>query len=328
MSIGDLLTVAIFSHERLSGLEIAVQSALDAFDDCEIWVIDDASASPATVKGLRALAQHDRVNVHWRRSPLRTWNQRGGFYSNIRFALKTVRTPFALLMEDDQQLIREISLPEVQRVTECLLAMQSPFMGVTFAPRKDAYLPAEGVSSPDIFVKDVQVAYTANALVHLARIEEHGFRIGPSSTVTDLAAARYFGAQPVWPTPMLAYRPSNYGFRFGRPLGEPQTTEEAKETSFRQLSPGEVVRLESMYPEVPTVAEFLTTYGAVEILTGHSLRGAKGKKPVIRRLWYFLTTRTYLLTMRIKHSLRRKVVNGRTVLALSKASHARDPDAS
>lgn len=324
--VRDLLSVAIFSHERLSQLEVAVQSALEADDDCAILIIDDASQSSGMVKGLLNLEQHDRVTVYRRRSRLRRWNRRGGFYPNIRFALQTVQTPFALLMEDDQQIIRHLDIAELEEITECLDALKSPFMGVTFAYSKGDYLPAGNTSKRSLFVKSAQGAYSTNAIVHMARLREHRFQIGPSAQATDAAAAAYFGPHPVWSAPMLAYRVGHHGFRFGRPVGEPQTTDEAKLSRYCQLTSPEVARLQSMFPDVPTVAEFLSTPGSVDLPTSFVLRGTKGKKSVFRRLWYFLSTRPYLLTMGIKHSLRRNVGSDLTVLVAANAGHARDPD--
>ena len=322
----DLLTVVIFSHERLSQLEVAVESALKANEHCPVLIVDDASQSPEMVKGLTSLERHNRVTVYRRRSCLRRWNQRGGFYPNIRFVLRTVKSPFALLMEDDQQIIRHLDVSELEQITECLGALKSPFMGVTFAHSKDAYLPSDGASREKLFVKTAQAAYSTNAIVHFARLREHRFRIGPSAQATDSAAAAYFGPHPVWPVPILAYRPNDHGFRFGRPIGESQSTAEANDSSYHELSLDDAVRLQSMFPEVPTVTEFLKIRGGIESPQSSSLRGAKGRKSVSRRLWYFLATRTYLITMRARHSLWQSVGNDLTVLASAKVRQTRDSD--
>lgn len=322
----DLLSVVVFSHERLSQLEVATRSALEADSDCAILIVDDASKSREMLRGLARLEQHERISVYRRRTLLRRWNQRGGFYSNIRFALHEVQTPFALLMEDDQQIVRPLDRAEFEQITACLRALKSPFMGVTFAHNKAACLPAEGAFKGSLFVKSAQAAYSTNAVVHLARVREHRFRIGPSAQATDFAAAAYFGPHPVWPAPFLAYRPGDYGFRFGRAVGRPQAAEDANHSSYVELAAPEVARLKSMFSEVPTVTEFLSTRGSVELPTSSSLGGAKGRKPFFRRLWYFLTTRSYMVMMRLRFLAQRNDGGDLTVLSTSSAAQPREAD--
>lgn len=322
----DLLSVVIFSHERLSQLQVAVQSALEAIQDCPVLIVDDASQSPGMIQGLIILERHDQVTVYRRRNFLRRWNQRGGFYPNIRFALKTVQTPFALLMEDDQQIIRQVEMMELEEIRECQNALKSPFMGVTFAHKKSANLLSSEATHGGLFVKSAQAAYSTNAIVSMARLREHRFRIGPSAQATNAAAASYFGPHPVWPTPLLAYRVSSHGFRFGRPIGESQTSEEADESRYGLLDSPAVVHLKSKFPDVPTVAEFLSTHGSVELPTSFVLPNSWGRNSLFQRLWYFLTTRAYLLAMTIGHLKRCKDSSDLVILALAKLDHTSRTD--
>ena len=321
----DLMTIVIFSHERPRQLEVAVESALEVGGDLPVIVVDDNSRTQDMRVTLLRLARHNRVVVYRRQNLLRGWNQRGGFYPNIRFALRIVQTPFALLMEDDQQIVREIHPAELKEIAETLQQLKSPFMGVTFAHNKSAFVPALVAVRQDLFAKSAQAAYSTNAIVHIARLREMGFRIGPSAQATDAAAAAYFGPHPVWPVPLLAYRVSTHGYRFGRTVGDSQTKEEAAASRYFPLHPSTVQRMRSMVPEVPTVKEFLSTQGSVNLPVSFVLPSSRKRKPVLRRLWYFLTTRSYVLTMRIKHSLRRKANNDFAVLFPANASQEANP---
>lgn len=322
----DLLSVVIFSHERPSQLAVAVESVLDACEDIDIIIVDDGSRSPEAVEGLQRFWQHGRVAVYQRHNFLKRWNPRGGFYPNIRFALRTVQTPFALLMEDDQQVIRRLQDEEFAAIVACMSQLRSPFMGVTFAHKKLAYLLSSEATHGGLFVKSAQAAFSTNAIVSMARLREHRFRIGPSAQATNAAAASYFGPHPVWPTPLLAYRVSSHGFRFGRPIGESQTSEEADESRYGLLDSPAVVHLKSKFPDVPTVAEYLSTHGSVELPTSFVLPNSRGRKSVFQRLWYFLTTRAYLLAMTIGHLKRRKASSDLVILAPVKLDHTSRTD--
>ncbi|MEL6702133.1 MAG: glycosyltransferase, partial [Pseudomonadota bacterium] len=101
------LDIAIFSYNRPDYLGDCVASVLRHAPDARLRVYDDGSDDPQTLALLDSLG--DRAV---RRDPGDT-SRHGGLYGNMQFALDQAEGDWLMFLQDDMQIVRDITATEM-----------------------------------------------------------------------------------------------------------------------------------------------------------------------------------------------------------------------
>jgi len=108
------ITIVVLSFNRGGHLEICLQTIFENATAIRVLVIDDGSDDPYTQKVLESGGFEKLVRQQGKSHRL------GGLYNNMQTALEMTNTDYVLFMQDDSQLIRDITL-------EDMVAMQHAF---------------------------------------------------------------------------------------------------------------------------------------------------------------------------------------------------------
>lgn len=104
------LTVAIMAFNRPRYLKNCIDSVRRFIPDAQILVVDDASDDPEQAAVLREAEQNGaRVLTGGAES---SWH--GGLYGNMQRALDECQTSLLLYLQDDTQIVRPVTLDDVQ----------------------------------------------------------------------------------------------------------------------------------------------------------------------------------------------------------------------
>lgn len=100
--------IIIFSYNRGLYLKNCIESVQRHCPSVPFWIYDDGSDHPDTVEYLKHLGSSVR------NMKTATSDRHGGFYSNMQAALDEAKADVLLLLQDDVQVVRDITAEDVQ----------------------------------------------------------------------------------------------------------------------------------------------------------------------------------------------------------------------
>ncbi|MGV8953955.1 MAG: glycosyltransferase family 2 protein [Cypionkella sp.] len=212
------ITVAVFSYNRGAYLEFCLASIARNLPQARVVVYDDLSDDPATVAVLAAL----RVPLVQPTAVARA--QHGGLYVNMRRALAEVTTPYLLFLQDDMQIVRQVTVQDIATIEAMFAADEacgfiSPlFMKAQYARKlrgqyQAAPLLRSYVCAPEIAREAMRFAFADVTLAHVPRLRAAGFDILDGEGANEVQAEAMFSQMPLMADPFAFYCPEVPTFR-------------------------------------------------------------------------------------------------------------------
>lgn len=220
-------TVVVFSYNRGRYLENAAASVRRHWPTARIVIMDDYSDDRETLR----ILQHERLIGSKVVNPVGGVLQlkRGGLHRNMQEAWEMhISTRFALLMQDDQQIVRPIEKLDENALTKFFNSEQSPpFLHVTF-PRNVLYhvgispYPTHSeIAATKATYEDATSSHafpgghvlSETGLWDVARAKESGWAFASDEAGNMARGFEMFGEMRHAALPFLAFLPNPISFR-------------------------------------------------------------------------------------------------------------------
>lgn len=220
-------TVAIFSFNRGSYLSNACASARRHWPAARILIMDDHSDDRKTLKVLNEERLLGAEVV--RPGKPATERKRGGLYENMQTVWEQhLRTPYALYMQDDQQIVRSIGARDEAAFQKHFRAPNSPpFLHVVF-PRNVIWAPEDEIPLTDEKLEDIRSTFSPTTLTFdppemdglsdtglwdVERAKAVGWTFAEDEAANKARGRALFGPGRITAAPFLAHLPTPFSFR-------------------------------------------------------------------------------------------------------------------
>lgn len=215
--------IAIFSYNRGPYLRNCVESVLKHCPGIKFTVYDDGSDEPELVDYLQSLG--DKV----RNMQFASTDRHGGFYTNMQAALDEATADFLVLLQDDVQVLRDITTQDIAAWRDYFTAHQAcAFLSPTFMKgmrRKDFlryYQPDASerlyhwIEDPAQPSKDGPVPhyYMDICVLDVSKLRAAGWKFQNSELMNGQQASSLFAhGMPQLADPFVFYVPEEPVFR-------------------------------------------------------------------------------------------------------------------
>lgn len=215
------LTVVVMSYNRGLHLEICLRTLNAHARGLRVVVVDDGSDDPYTNQVLDAHAFETLRTEKDNNARL------GGLYKNMQTALKCINSRYILFLQDDSQLIRDLTAEDMQACEQAFektpaLAFINPVIamgprGKRMRQRAQAIGPNFGFAFPFDGPKPnaCRSFYQDIVLCHVQRLKSKAWTFGPTEDVTARRAGLLFSNMLHYRLPFVAQMPEVITQRFG-----------------------------------------------------------------------------------------------------------------
>jgi len=220
-------TVVIFSFNRGPYLANAVASIRRNWPTARVLIMDDNSDDKLTLQELSNLQRHGAVVV--RPDTESSTSKRGLLHRNMQQVWdRHLKTPYALYMQDDQQIVRRISVQDEERFQIYFNAPETPpFLHVVF-PRCVTYSRADLMPIQHDVLDAMRSSFdretysfhmpdspsvSETGLWDVQRATAAGWAFAECEAEIFRRSLKLFGAGRMAATPFLAFLPTPLSFR-------------------------------------------------------------------------------------------------------------------
>lgn len=165
-----MFAVCLFSYNRGHFLQNAIESVNHCLPYAELYIIDDASDDPFTQAVLKASKKNATVIIP---SSVPTDYNTGGLYPNMNYIfskMEQLQHRFLLCLQDDQQIVRHVSMFELEQMLtffnlpKASFVLQTCFLKTHFGCRNDNLQPMNDF----LYRPDAQLAVTPGRMSSFA----------------------------------------------------------------------------------------------------------------------------------------------------------------
>ena len=223
----NALDVFVFSYNRGAWLDNLIQSITELLApplDVELHVFDDHSDDEETLQVIERLRAQGTQIHHATDFDMQGRGSRGGLHAGIEAALTRVAREgsVALLLQDDMQIVRPVSVADLAMVRDMVQKTGNPFVYVNFLTGGEQYRRktmswSEGGYYTKYSPRERRDrAYTDVCAVDVDFLRNSEFVFGRSEKSIDHQAAKQFGPMAWSPYPFTAMLPDPAVYREGR----------------------------------------------------------------------------------------------------------------
>lgn len=149
MANASEFSIAIMSYNRGSYLRNLLDSIERHFPRAHTFIVDDKSDDAETLKVLEESKHKVHVSSHI------SENRHGNLYRNMQTALELCNTRYLIFLQDDVQIVRDVSKTDEDIITQAFQDPSIGFIRPSFLKQSDA----------DRFIASVDIDPTRNLLV-------------------------------------------------------------------------------------------------------------------------------------------------------------------
>lgn len=266
------IEVVIFSYNRGHHLLNCIKSIEDLVGGCLITVFDDLSTDKQTKKIVQRLQDHDNVRVIFSNhsaDPSDYENlPNGGLHRNMQtFLDECARTPLALFLQDDTQIVRRVTEEDLQEIFDIFHSYKkAAFIYPAFLANRSPCVRAS-VNFETVLAEGSSFAFHDSydysgyfdiCIANLERLRAHNWQFG-NELSTSLAARSTFGAMRLLKRPFVGLLPSPPTYRSKGKSWVHSAWEffRAGLYPIDQMSYSDLKRLDSLKGDYPTADSFL-----------------------------------------------------------------------
>lgn len=211
------LSIAIMSYNRGLYLRNLLDSIERHCPDAVTFVVDDRSDDPDTLAVLEACPQA----VFTSNGTLE--NRHGNLYRNMQKALEVCETPYLLFLQDDTQIVRDVTARDMEIFIDAFSDPDLAFLRPSFMKKSDCdnFIPhvdadvARGLIMPKETYADVRLgnAYCDVVMCDVAKLRGVNWTFKYTERANQIEAQTHFSSMPFLWSPCAFYCPEVPSYR-------------------------------------------------------------------------------------------------------------------
>jgi glycosyltransferase involved in cell wall biosynthesis len=214
------LEVFVFSYNRGKYLRNCLQSLQRHAPACPVTVVDDGSGDRETRAVLDEYRQSARIVVNDGSAA----SSLGGLYGNMNWALSVATAEWALFIQDDMQLVRDIASADFDHIDRFFRAYPEAIeFQPCFAKGSTRAVVGDGLAVDEnvpVYLRDTtksnRAYFSAVGIFHVERVRERGITLLDSEAKNETFIAEVAAPIGLSPYPFMMWLPFAESVKFRR----------------------------------------------------------------------------------------------------------------
>lgn len=212
------MEVFVFSYNRGKYLRNCLESLRRHAPACPVTVVDDGSRDRETRAVLAEYCQSARIVVNDGSAA----SSLGGLYGNMNWALSAATAEWALFVQDDMQLVRDITSADIDHIGRFFRAYPDAIeFQPCFAKGSTRAVVGDGLTVDEnvpVFLRDTtksnRAYFSAVGIFHANRVRERGIRLLDSEAKNEEYIAEVAAPIGLSPYPFMMWLPFAESVKF------------------------------------------------------------------------------------------------------------------